>query len=253
MSAKIGLLKSKNKITFVTLIIVFNLVMISMCQPALADATNSGVYSTDSKPFGTPYADWTAKWWQWLVSIPTPSNPVNDTTGKNCMVGQDGPVWFLAGPTAGYEAFGGPHTVERSCTIPSGKAILFPVINSQCNFLQYHFYSKHPLSELMNCANEGLDGVDYSSLQASIDGLKLQQLGQYRIASSPFNTTLPKNHILPSWVKPGNTTMASDGFWVFLQPLAPGNHELRFGGLTRIGYTDDLDFMTNTTYHLPVR
>ena len=198
MSANISLLKSKNKVTFATLIIVFNFVMISMCQPALADTANSRVYSIDSKPFGNTYSDWTARWWQWLVSIPTPSNPVNDTTGKNCMVGQDGPVWFLAGPTAGYEAFGGQHSVERSCTIPSEKAVLFPVINSQCNFPQDHpkeggFYSKDPLYELVSCANDGL--MRLSSLQASIDGLKLQQLEKYRAAPSPFNTKIGRAHV----------------------------------------------------------
>ncbi len=49
-------------------------------------------------------------------------NPVEDNTGKFCGLGQSGPVWFLAG------TFGG--TVERTCTIPAGKALFYPLVNS---------------------------------------------------------------------------------------------------------------------------
>ena len=45
-----------------------------------------------------------------VVSIPTANNPLTDTTGEDCMVGQRGPVWFLAG------TFGGGPTT-RSCSI----------------------------------------------------------------------------------------------------------------------------------------
>ena len=55
---------------------------------------------------------------------------------------QSGPVWFLAG------TFGGK--AERTCTIPSGKAILFPPINTECS------YKENPMlkteSDLRACA-----------------------------------------------------------------------------------------------------
>jgi hypothetical protein len=247
MTAIRGLLKSKNMVAVATIIIAFNFIMISMSQITLADTINPGVYSIDSKPYGIPYADWTAKWWQRLVSIPNPSNPINDITGKNCGVGQSGPVWFLAGSTPGYiYRIEGPanHTAERSCTIPAGKAILFPVINSQCNFLEYP--SKIPFSTIADCAKVNINRT--SEMQTTIDGLKLQQLLKYRVYPFPINVTLPSNNILG--VKPGNTTMASYGFWLFLQPLDIGKHELQFGGLTTVIYTGDVDFRTNTTYHI---
>jgi hypothetical protein len=65
----------------------------------------------------------TAKWWQWALSIPVFENPLLDQTGEKCMVGQRGPVWFLVGN------FGGGDTT-RSCSIPEGKRLFFPVINS---------------------------------------------------------------------------------------------------------------------------
>ena len=59
-----------------------------------------------------------ASWWQWVLSIPVDENPLLDTTGEKCMVGQSGGVWYLAG------TFGAP-TVTRDCTVPAGTAFLF--------------------------------------------------------------------------------------------------------------------------------
>jgi hypothetical protein len=64
-----------------------------------------------------------AEWQQWVLSIPTPKNPMLDSTGENCMVGQRGDVWFLAGTF-----FGGAAT--RTCAVPEGTRLFFPVINS---------------------------------------------------------------------------------------------------------------------------
>ena len=32
----------------------------------------------------------TAEWWQWALSIPASVNPLVDTTGEHCLVGQNG-------------------------------------------------------------------------------------------------------------------------------------------------------------------
>lgn len=76
-----------------------------------------------------PLSQLSAEWWQWVYSIPQPytadaalSNPLLDTSGAYCMVGQRGAVWFLAGT-------GGSGQVKRSCSIPEGASIFFPVIN----------------------------------------------------------------------------------------------------------------------------
>lgn len=65
-----------------------------------------------------------AEWWQWVLSIPESVNPLLDETGDDCVVGQRGPIWFLAGTF-----FGG--TAERECPVPSGTRLFFPVINSE--------------------------------------------------------------------------------------------------------------------------
>src|ERR1041384_7259815 len=44
------------------------------------------------------YSNWGALWWIWAVGTPAANNPVLDTTGANCAVGQPVPgTFFLAG------------------------------------------------------------------------------------------------------------------------------------------------------------
>src|SRR5579884_1628590 len=84
---------------------------------------NPGVFPPGSHPYGRTYEQWSNAWWQWALSIPTNVNPLLDTTGANCQQGQSGKVWFLAGTLGG-------SPVVRKCTIPAGKAIFFPVLNT---------------------------------------------------------------------------------------------------------------------------
>lgn len=178
------------------------------------------VFSADSKPYGLTYGDWTARWWQWGYSIPKNTNPAYDDTGKNCTQKQNGPVWFLAG------TYG--HPVVRVCDIPSGKAILLPILNTECSFAE--FPKLKTLSELRTCAETIQDQV--TKLHASVDGVPLQQLEKYRIRSPSFNFTLPQANILGL---PANTTTQAigDGNWVFLKPLSPGIHKIMFRGEVR--------------------
>lgn len=74
-----------------------------------------------SHPHGQTYSEWAVDWWQVAVETPASVNPVLDETGENCDQGNQGNVWFLFG------TFGGP--VERTCQIPVGTALFFPLIN----------------------------------------------------------------------------------------------------------------------------
>ena len=114
------------------------------------------VFEANSTPFGLTYGEWTAKWWQWAYSIPKDTHPAYDDSGKYCTVNQNGPVWFFPG------TYGKP--VIRECTIPSGKAILFPILNSECSV------------------------AEFPNLKTILE--------EYRIQSLPFNFTLPENNIL---------------------------------------------------------
>ncbi|MGA7367951.1 MAG: hypothetical protein WBX01_02395 [Nitrososphaeraceae archaeon] len=174
------------------------------------------IFEQDSHPYNLTYADWTAKWWQWAYFVPADKDPSYDDTGKYCSENQKAPVWFLT------LSFGHPAT--RSCYIPQNTALLVTLLNSECSYAEYANLTNE--FELRDCAKEQQDHV--VSPMASINGIKIPNLENYRIQSSLFNFTLPANNILDL---PAQTTQAvSDGNWLFLKPLPPGNYDLKLKG-----------------------
>jgi hypothetical protein len=181
-----------------------------------ADSIKPGVYSVDDKPYGLTYGQWTANFWKWMISIPQQDNPNNDPTGEKCAINQTDPNVSYLAPT-----FGG--VAERTCTIPSGKAILFPLLVGECNYLENPELKTE--SELRVCAKQTNDAGS-RSIEAVVDGVKLKNLDKYRVESQLFDLTFPANNVFS--VKAGNTKDVSDGFWVFLKPLPVGKHEIEF-------------------------
>ena len=202
-------------------------------------SSNPTIFPPDSQPYGLTYGEWTAKWWQWAHSIPTENNPQLDQTGEDCIQAQNqtGPVWFLAGTGGG--------SAERTCTIPTGKAILIPIINAA-----YVGTAGETEEEMRTGVKEWIDTV--TTVEASIDGVPLQNLSNYRVQSSVFNDTLPNDNVLG---EPEGTYLAvSDGYWVFLEPPPPGQHEIRLHGaiIDPAAISPTPGFETAVTYHLMV-
>jgi hypothetical protein len=54
--------------------------------------------------------------------------------------------------------------------------------------------------------------------------VKLKSLEQYRTQSGFFNITIPEDNIYDS--SPGTFRALTDGFFVFLEPLPPGKHDV---------------------------
>ena len=183
--------------------------------------TNGGssdvlVFSLDSDPYGTSYAEWTAKWWQWVLSIPVENNPVKDNTGKNCAINQSGPVWFLAGTVGG--------VAERNCSIPTGRAILFPILNHGGTLADEPTIKSE--KELLLLAKREMDVI--SDLEVTVDGLKLNGLQRYRVRSPIFDVVLPENNLFGG--TSGPTRGVADGYWLFLEPLPEGKHKIHSFG-----------------------
>ena len=173
------------------------------------------LYAPNSRPFGRTYAEWTARWWQWVLSIAKTENPLVDENGKNCANNQSGPVWFLAGTLKG--------PAERSCTIPADKAILFPVINVEASVAEGDGTTDE---ELAARAKFEMDQI--TDMRAMISGTNVNEVKQYRIQSPSFNVTLPTDNVLGL---PAQTTkMISEGYWLFLKPLEPGKYDLNSFG-----------------------
>ena len=61
-------------------------------------------------------------------------------------------------------------------------------------------------------------------VNASLDGVSLSNLENYRIQTDLFNFTLPENNILN--LTSQTTQAVADGNWLFLKPLPAGTHKL---------------------------
>jgi hypothetical protein len=192
--------------------------------------------------YGNTYGEWSARWWQWAMSVPASKNPIIDTTGVNCAEAQTGPVWFLAG------TFGGSAT--RKCTVPRGKALLFPVL---CTLFGHGVGDCSSPNDcdpnvIRKAAAPGVDNP--STLIARIDGQSVPLLKQFRVTSPTFNMFLPPP---PSVGIPSNLPsgaygpVVSDGYFVLVRPLSPGPHTIYFKGVSSGG------FVVEVTYHLTVQ
>jgi hypothetical protein len=182
----------------------------------MIDNINSilSMYSLNEQPFDKSWQEWTTHWWQWFLSIPKENHPAYDDTGEGWDINQKHPnVLFLAGTTGG--------KVERTITIPAGKAILFPVINFTTS------YSENPglntEAEMILHAKSHID--DIVKKEAYIDGASLLISEKHRVQSPPFDFSFPVNNIYG--IKDGSTRGVGDGYWIFLKPLSPGKHNIR--------------------------
>ena len=222
------------------------LVFLLQVTPALADSNpNPGVLPPSSNSFGKTYGEWNASWWQWLFSVPASKNQELMNGAVDCTVGQSGNVWFLAGSFSS-------GTFTRSCTIPVGKALFIPLINSwQDNVC---VKPPHGVGQLRALAADSV--YPPVELHANIDGSPL--LSQ-RAISPVFSYTLPPppdNVIYAEFGVsiPGDcgTTSSTvdgavaDGFYIMLPPLTAGSHRINFGGIGPTGFT------LNVTYNLTV-
>jgi hypothetical protein len=62
-----------------------------------------------------------------------------------------------------------------------------------------------------------------------VDGIKIEDLDKYRFQSPLFDLTFPENNI--AGLMPQTSKAVSDGFWVLLEPLSPGRHDIHFKGV----------------------
>jgi hypothetical protein len=200
----------------------------------MADSINPGVYSKDSAPYGIPYGKWLAKWWNWTSSIPATQHPRDDYTPEKCQVNQQGPVWFLADQLGGRE--------ERTCAIPEGKSIFIPLLVGECENSTPELKTD---DALRRCASEG---NEYGVIEATVDGVKLKNLEQYRTQSGFFNVTIVKGNIYES--PTGTFRGFADGFSVFLEPLPPGKHDVHLKVSVLNPVETNYNYNADWTYHL---
>lgn len=175
-----------------------------------------------SRPMGASTEHWIQGYWRWTRGFPDANQPHRDATGELCAKGQTDQVWYLTGTNDG-------SPVRRHCAVPAGTYILVPIINTLT--LENSANCKRLQAALWTGAGHATD------LRLSLDGIELPQPDAYHANSGCFGI----NHLAPG---SGTYLAVGDGYWVFLEPLAVGRHELRFGGrILRDGFIQDVTYV----------
>jgi hypothetical protein len=152
---------------------------------------------------------WSVRWWMWAASFRGEESPVTDRKGTRCGAGQEGDTFLLAG---GY----GSDPVRRTCTVPRGKNVFFPLVTyivmseggRDCDPLKW---------EARAMTDKPV------SLFAELDGMPIEGVESRRASSGKCFNVNARSH-------GPNVPAAADGYWLMLRPLAPGRHTLHFGG-----------------------
>jgi hypothetical protein len=262
--------------TSVALVAVVVALLVPATTAFASSNPNPGVLPPQSHPFGLTYSEWSARWWQWDLSIPVHNppfsmnvnHPLVDLTGAKCGVGQSGKVFFLGG--ADFQ-IGTPtqDMVVRNCIVPHGKALFFPPLNIECSVLEASVLPPNTngcgnpgptVDQLRSVIAQVMDQA--TNLAADVDGRAIPigsaTSSPFRVQSPVFSFTLPSDDLL-SFIEPGPppsgkfqpgtyTPMVGDGFYVMLAPLSAGQHTVHFHGeIPAFGFKLDV------TYHLTVQ
>jgi hypothetical protein len=243
-----------------------------MSSAAVANEGGSGVVSPEDRIAGRTYGQWSAAWWKWSLQAPNvPSNPNADQNAGtldspevvDCAAGQSGPVWFLAGTTA-IEPYS---TAYRTCSIPAGKFLFFPVVdgwndNLNCPHMPQGSFSA---DELANNVKVQTDQIKPGSMKVTIDDGAVAGLydssTDFRASAGGFYYTLPADNWLsapfcpddpfPAGTRPPKPGAFADGVYIMLAPLSIGTHHLHWEGAEGAGPISGA-FSQNLSYTIVV-
>lgn len=219
--------------------LLFTLVLTNIVAGLTATAAHAAppaqVVSPNKKVLGLSYGEWSAQWWQYVMGVRKQDNPLNDPTGENCAVDQEGQVFFLVGTTET-----GP--VVRACTVLPNTYILFPVVNLACMIP----IDGDTLDAIITTCDDIIDEVDLDTLSVTIDGVPVKNLDSFRFQSPAFSFTGANPPVYKGYSGFFETAV-SDGYWVMLKPLPPGEHEIHFHA-----EIPAFNFTVDVTYDLTV-
>lgn len=193
----------------------------------------------------TAFSQYAAEWEQWAWTIPRSVSPLLDLTGESCMVAQRGSVWFLAGVAVTNE--NGVGVANRTCTIPEGKWLFFPIANS-VGFDSPGVCGQEEslsLQELRASSKATIDSVKNPT--ALVDGKPVKYTK--RVQSNVFELSLPEDNVFDTFcgelnVPAGVYSPAVDeGYYAAVEPLRKGKHTIiiRSEG----GFTQDITYNLN--------
>jgi hypothetical protein len=184
--------------------------------------------------FGHTTTDWVIQWFHWIMPFPPNDSPTLDQTGNLTMKYQPNSIVYM---------LPGEHSAvapNRHITIAANKPIMMPVLW----FINGTYYSSSVSDEsFIRKANEFFDRQVPTKLFATLDDKPLPIVN---VTTPVFRLNIPKyTAFATEEERGGDAWVISKGYWVFLNPLSPGNHTLTYVGATR-------DYVNGATFHLKV-
>jgi len=193
---------------------------------------------------GKSIAAWSTNWWRWAAALAPPGDPFTDTTGQFANVNQSGPVFFLAGSPGGSRS--------RHFRVPGATYVLVPLLVGEYSQLELGF--SNTAAQVRQAAQQQANQID--GLYAILDGVPISQtvLFTHRETSPDFNFyAVPNNQVgIHAY---GNSGIAvADGYFLMIDPLAPGTHTLIYGGgaSTLGALADETDVITVPPSPIPL-
>jgi hypothetical protein len=226
---------------------------------AASASADPGKPTTPGPDFGATSAS------QWLWELQAPNDPTHQVTTQNpgtpsspapvnCALGQSGPVWFLAGTTYA-QPFS---TTYRSCTVPPGKTLFFPLVDSWADNLPCPGGPAGTLTaqQLHDLVQSQIDTVDPASLHATVDGHPVSNVK--RAEANGFFYTLPANNALgvfgcgapfPVGTMTTPPGAFANGYYAEVPPLSVGVHQVNFGGTLPPQFVEDIHYTITVSPH----
>jgi len=188
-----------------------------------------GVFQKDEMPFGKPYEDWVHDYWRWQAAIPSdPETTFAGLTENGCFINKTGPVAMLLDP-----AVGGEH--HQRCEISPNQGILIDGWGAECDG-SVKSTRNMSFEKLSQCARD----QDLGKIKANVwvdnkpvaqvlaeDYKTINLINATELFTKAFIITDPANSQLQVDY-PGTYTGAVHGWYIFLKPLTPGEHTVRY-------------------------
>lgn len=236
--------------------ILLSLLSISYVGFSAATGSKVDVYSKEQAPFGITREDWIAKWWNWSfpIGIDPETNYWAGLKKNGCLMNKENSMVMLVDTAAG-----GKWT--QQCKISQSDGILIPIWTGECNKAEKECQN-YSFEQLKKAAR----GFDLGKVkgEVKVDNIPIAKLDVVdyttntnenvsEVYTKEFNATIPEAGHIPT-EKSGIFPAAAHGWFVFLKPLAPGNHTVYYENsvepttLSGPGNVNTAEF----TYHLKV-
>jgi hypothetical protein len=202
-------------------------------------------------------AELAVAWTKWAYSKPVAKSPLIGSYegGAKCdgtpVSPTQGKTWFLAGTPDG-------SVVKRTCTVPVGTKLFFPVVSATFFITEPEETKQIARDYVKDFIKAVLEDPELS-IKVKVDGKEISSNRMVRAKTPFFKVTFPEDNIFAECcgVEAGKYQTISNGLWVTLPPLSKGEHTIKF----KLNAPNvDLDpntaglegFSQNNTYHLTV-